>query len=418
MLKLLNEGLTHWGIPKAYVGWVVQVGIILLIIILSILADWIARKLLVTGMRLLVAKSKNRWDDALVEAGMFNRLSHLVPAIIIYSATGLMFPQSELLQRLIEHVSLAYMILIAGLVVSAFLTAVTEISQQIPATKDKPIKSIVQAIKVVLFLIVGVLILATLLDRSPWVFLSGIGAMTAVTLIVFKDSIMGLVASIQLAALDMVRQGDWIEMPKFGADGDVIDVSLTTIKVRNWDKTITTIPTYALISDSFKNWRGMSESGGRRIKRSINIDMTSVKFCSDKMIQNYKKMECLKEYIETKEKELSEYNQKHGIDPSQILNGRRMTNLGTFRAYIQEYLHRHPKIHQNMTFLIRHLQPTASGLPIEIYVFSNDQRWANYESIQADIFDHILAAIPEFDLRVFQNPSGGDFQHLTQAKKA
>jgi miniconductance mechanosensitive channel len=231
-------------------------------------------------------------------------------------------------------------------------------------------------------------------------------------MLIFKDTILGFVASIQLSGHDMVRIGDWIEMPKYGADGDVIDVSIHTVKVRNWDKTITTIPTYSLVSDAFKNWRGMSESGGRRIKRALHIDLNSIKFCTDEMLERFKKFSLLRDYISSRQEEISRYNQEHKTDTSQLINGRRQTNIGVFRAYIIAYLKNHPKIHKNMTFLVRHLEPTEHGLPVQIYVFSNDQVWANYESIQADIFDHLLAAVPEFELRVFQNPTGHDFASL------
>jgi len=233
-----------------------------------------------------------------------------------------------------------------------------------------------------------------------------------VLMLIFKDPILGLAAGIQLSANKMVRVGDWIEMPKYGADGDVIDISLTTVKVQNWDKTIITIPTFALVSEGVKNWRGMSESGGRRIKRPIFIDMTSVKFCTQEMIERFSKIQYLSNYVLDKKKELSDFNEQRNIDNTVLVNGRRMTNLGTFRAYLVSYLRDHPKINKNLTFLVRQLDPGPTGLPIEIYVFSSDQVWANYESIQADIFDHILAVIPEFDLRVYQNPTGSDFQNL------
>jgi miniconductance mechanosensitive channel len=227
-------------------------------------------------------------------------------------------------------------------------------------------------------------------------------------MLVFKDTILGFVAGIQLAANDMVRPGDWIEMPKYGADGDVIEVALTTVKVRNFDNTITTLPTYALISDSFKNWRGMSEKGGRRIKRPIHIDVTSVRFCTPEMIERFAKIEKLRPYIDSKQAEVDAYNQDNDIDASVLVNGRRMTNLGTFRAYVLSYLRDHPKLHNNMTLMVRQLPPTATGLPLEIYVFTNDVRWVNYEDIQSDIFDHIFATVREFDLRVFQSPTGAD----------
>jgi miniconductance mechanosensitive channel len=239
--------------------------------------------------------------------------------------------------------------------------------------------------------------------------------MTAVLLLIFKDAILGLVAGIQLTANKMIAVGDWIEMPKYGADGDVLDLTLTTVKVQNWDKTITTIPTYALISDAFKNWRGMQESGGRRIKRSIAIDMNSIKFCDEEMLERFRKIQYISEHIERKRKELQEHNRLLKVDDSSLANGRRLTNVGTFRAYIQAYLKNHPAIHQNMTFLVRQLAPSDHGLPIEIYVFSSDTAWVTYEAIQADIFDHLLAVLPEFDLRVFQSPAGHDFQQLVSS---
>jgi miniconductance mechanosensitive channel len=260
-----------------------------------------------------------------------------------------------------------------------------------------------------------VLVIALLFKQSPFGILGGLGAMTAVLILVFKDTILGLVASFQISTTDMVRIGDWIEMPKYGADGDVIDVSLHTIKIQNWNKTISTIPTYALISDTFKNWRGMSDSGGRRIKRAVNIDITSIKFCTEEMIKRFSKFQYISEHVEKKKKELAEFNEVNRFDISELVNGRHMTNIGTFRAYLEEYLRNHPKIHQDMTFLVRQLPPGEHGLPIEIYVFSNDQRWAQYEAIQADIFDHILAVLPMFDLRAFQSPTGHDFKGLGAA---
>jgi miniconductance mechanosensitive channel len=258
---------------------------------------------------------------------------------------------------------------------------------------------------------VAIFAISIIIDKSVLVLLTGLGALTAIILLIFKDSILGLVAGIQLVANDMVRPGDWIEMPKYGADGDVIQITLNTVKIRNWDKTITTIPTYSLISDSFKNWRGMSESGGRRIKRALPIDMTSVKFCTPEMIDRFSRIAMLRDHIERKTKELREYNERNEIDQSVPVNGRRMTNLGTFRAYLVAYLRAHPKIHQDMTFLVRQLPPSDKGLPLEIYVFSNDQVWANYEAIQADIFDHLLASLPEFELRPFQSPTGDDVRN-------
>ncbi len=309
---------------------------------------------------------------------------------------------------------MVYMILAGLFAFNAFLKAVLDIYHTFDVSRQKPIKGYIQVVQIIISVFVGIIAVSLVMGQKPWFLLSGLGAMTAVLILVFKDSILGLVAGIQLSTNDMVRIGDWIEMPKYDTDGDVVDVSLNTIKVQNWDKTITTIPAYALVSDSFKNWRGMSESGGRRIKRALYIDMASIKFCTNEMLDRFEKFQLISEYIESKRKEIAQYNEEHNIDTSELINGRNLTNVGTFRAYVAAYLHYHPKVNQNMTFLIRHLPPGEYGLPIEIYVFSNDQVWANYEAIQADIFDHVMAVVPLFDLRLFQNPSGGDFRTLAK----
>ena len=253
---------------------------------------------------------------------------------------------------------------------------------------------------------------ATVIDRSPWGLLSGIGAATAIILLVFKDTILSFVASIQIASTGVIRIGDWVSMPQYGADGDVVDIALYRVTIQNWDKTLTAIPTHKFLDESFTNWRGMSESGGRRIKRAVGIDMTSVHFLEPAELERLSKIQILKPYIDDKLSELSAWNAEHAIDDSVAVNGRRMTNLGTFRAYLVAYLKRHPKIHKEMTFLVRQLSPGAEGVPLEIYVFSNDTRWVEYEAVQSDIFDHVLSALPYFGLRVFQNPTGADFKSL------
>jgi miniconductance mechanosensitive channel len=299
------------------------------------------------------------------------------------------------------------------LVIDAVLNALHEIYRSLPISQGRNIKGYIQVVKIVFYFIAIILIISIFSGEAPKVLLGGLGAMAAVLILVFKDTILGFVASIQLSANKMVNVGDWISMPKYNADGDVIDIGLNTVKVQNWDKTIATIPTYALVSDSFNNWRGMEESGGRRIKRSLNIDMNSVGFLSKNQIDKFRKFNLLKDYVVQKEKEITEFNKSLNLEADEVTNGRKMTNLGTFRKYLEEYLMAHPKIHTDMTFLVRYLQPTEKGMPVEIYVFSNDQAWANYEAIQSDIFDHILAILPEFELRVFQNPTGSDFQKLT-----
>ena len=305
-----------------------------------------------------------------------------------------------------------YILLVGALVADAFLSAALDIYRSTDSSREISIKSLVQFLKVILYFVVGLFALSVLLGKSPDYLLGGLTAITAVLLLIFRDAILGLVAGIQLTVNRMISRGDWIEMPKYGADGDVLDVSLTTVKVQNWDKTITTIPTYALISESFKNWRGMQESGGRRIKRSVYIDISTVKFCDGEMLERFARIQYITAHIERKKRELAEYNEVNKVDLTNLVNGRRMTNLGTFRAYVTAYLKNHPQINQDMTFLVRQLAPTEQGLPIEIYVFCKDIVWANYEAIQADIFDHILAIVPEFDLRVFQEPTGADFRAL------
>ena len=296
------------------------------------------------------------------------------------------------------------------MVLSSSLGAANTIYAQTPMAKERPLKGFVQLVQIAVWVVGGVMIIAAILNRSPLLLLSGFGAMTAILLLVFRDTILSLVASVQLTAQDMVRVGDWIEMPQFGADGDVVDVQLHTVKVQNWDKTITTIPTHRLISDSFKNWRGMSQAGGRRIKRSVWIDVSSIRFCDDAMIERFRGIELIRDYVRDKLAEVEEDNTRRGVDTSLAVNGRRMTNIGTFRAYLIAYLRAHPQVHGKMTFLVRQLQPTERGLPVEVYVFSRDQEWASYESIQADIFDHVLAAAREFDLRIAQDLGGGDLQ--------
>ncbi|MCD6388553.1 MAG: mechanosensitive ion channel, partial [Desulfobulbaceae bacterium] len=312
----------------------------------------------------------------------------------------------------IRRLCMTILVFLAARMIDSILRTVEEIYKRSEEAKKKPIGGFLSVVRIAMFIFAGIFIVSTLTDKSPWGIFSVLGGLMAVVLLIFKDTILGFVASLQLAGNDMVRVGDWIEMPKFEADGDVIDVSINTVKVQNWDKTISTIPTYALVTNSFKNWRGMSESGGRRIKRSLCLDMNSVRFCNAELLEKLNKFGLLKEYLQKKQEEIDLYNQEHNFDSSSVPNGRRQTNIGVFRAYVKSYLANHPKINKNMTFLVRHLPPTSKGLPMEIYVFSSDQVWANYEEIQADIFDHILAVLPEFGLRVFQEPSGLDFQSL------
>ena len=411
LITWYNGVLEATSLADKQVVFIENATIIIATLLIALLADYIVKRLIIRSIKQIARRTKNDWDDVLVKRGVFNRLAHLAPAIIIFYALQFIFDAPELVTTL-GNFTQAYMVILVLLVIDALLNALLEIYRKLPISRGRDIKGYTQVVKIIFYAAGIILIISIFSGKAPTVLLGGLGAMAAVLMLVFKDTILGFVASIQLSANNMVSLGDWISMPKYNADGDVIDISLNTVKVQNWDKTIATIPTYALVSESFNNWKGMEQSGGRRIKRSINIDMTSVGFLNPTQIEKFRKFYLLNEYITKKEKEISDYNKSLNLDDSVVTNGRRMTNLGTFRAYLENYLRKHPKIKQDMTFLVRHLPPTEKGIPMEIYVFSSDQAWANYEAIQADIFDHILAIIPEFELRVFQNPTGADFNKL------
>lgn len=408
LMPWIHEFLVRIGLPPDMVAVGNTIAGVLLLAILAWLANLVAKKVILRVVSAVIARTQFRWDDALLEAGVFTRLSHLAPAIVINAfGSDILGGSPEVLAGLRSAVTI-YLTFIWLAVVFAAIDAMQLIASRSGHAERVPVKGFGQAIKLIGALVGVIIVLAALLDKSPVYLLSGLGALTAVLLLVFRDAILGFVAGILLSVNRMVQVGDWIEMPKAGADGDVIDVSLTTVKVRNWDKTITTIPTYTMISDSFKNWRGMFESGGRRIKRALNIDMRSVRFATNEMISRWSRIDLLTQYLVDKQGEIEEENRRQGTDLSILGNGRRITNLGTFRAYCIAYLRADSRIHQDMTFLVRQLAPTKHGIPLEIYVFTNDTRWAVYEGIQADIFDHLLAVIPEFDLHVFQDASGRD----------
>ncbi|HIB92526.1 TPA: mechanosensitive ion channel family protein [Candidatus Poribacteria bacterium] len=386
------------------------VGIILLIILYPILYSVSRRLIYATFDRLLAWIIKENLD--LNEHRLAKRLTLFFFACISYAALPFILIGYNTVIQLARNINMVCLILVGTLVISSFLDLFLTIYGSSKTSHDIPLKATVQVIKIVVYFVCGIFIVSLILNKTPLYLLSGLSALGAVLLLVFRDSILGFVAGIQLIANRMVAKGDWIEMPKYDADGDVIEIALTTVKVQNWDKTIATIPTYALIGESFKNWRGMKESGGRRIKRTINIDVSTIKFCNEEMLKRFSEIQYIANYIQIKKEELSTYNDENEVDNTSLANGRRLTNVGTFRAYTVAYLRNHPMISQEMTFLVRHLAPAGYGLPIEIYVFSKDTIWVNYEGIQADIFDHLLAVVPEFDLKVFQNPSGSDFHRL------
>ncbi len=382
----------------------------LLLVLAAYVAYRITKQVLLTTVGRIVRRTSFEWDDTLQEFKVFDRLADVAPAVAVYYGVALIPSWPQAAQLVIGRVAGATIILVALLSAGALLSAVNAIYSATPTGRDRPIKGYVQIVKILLYVVGGVVIVSTLIDRSPLIFLSGIGAMTAVLLFIFRDTILSFVASLQIASYDLVRVGDWIEAPQYGADGDVIDIALHTIKVQNWDKTVTTIPTHRLIDGSFKNWRGMSESGGRRIKRSIYVDMNTIRFLSEADLDHFERFALLQGYVQGKREELAGDAAEPTGDPELIVNSRRLTNIGTFRVYLTAYLRRHSQIHSGMTQMVRQLDPTPDGLPLEIYAFTNTTDWLEYEGIQADIFDHLLAIAPAFGLRAFQHPAGRDIE--------
>ena len=410
---IIKEILQSWGFNESWTDDLTSTIILVIILAIAFLGDAICKHVILTTVTRLVKKTKATWDDVVFDRKVMIYLSNLVAPIILYILLPLAISNAGLL-TFILRICMIYIIAVFLKFISALLSALYHVYSEREQFRDRPLKGLLQTVQVILFFIGGIIIVSILIDKSPMVLLTGLGASAAVLMLVFKDSIMGFVSGIQLSANNMLKVGDWIEMPKYGADGTVIEVTLNTVKVRNWDNTITTIPPYALVSDSFQNWRGMQESGGRRIKRSIRIDMNSVKFCTPEMLAKYRKIRLLKDYIEETEKVVEEYNKEHGIDNSVLVNGRRQTNLGVFRAYLTNYLRSLPAVNQDLTCMVRQLQPTEQGIPLELYFFSSIKAWIPYEGVQADVFDHVLAIIPEFDLHVFQNPTGEDFRALSR----
>ncbi|HHV99238.1 MAG TPA: mechanosensitive ion channel [Clostridiaceae bacterium] len=404
-MENINKLLLSYGVSDELSLYLSYGVAIVIIIFVSLLTDLITKKFLLKIVRIYIIKSKAKWDDLLLKKRVFEQLAHIPPVLIIH-AFAPVFPAVD---TWIQRIAFSYIIINIVLAINKILDVVNDVYSTYEISKTRPIKGYLQVVSIFISATATVIIISVLIERSPWILLSGIGAATAVLMLIFQNSILGIVASIQLTTNNMVQIGDWIEMPSHGADGDVIDISLHTVKVQNWDKTIVTIPTHKLISESFKNWRGMQEAGGRRIKRSIYIDMTSVKFCDEEMLERFKKIQYIKEYIEKKEAEIEDYNKLHNVDTSSIVNGRRLTNLGTFRAYVESYLNNHSNINKKMTRMVRQLQPAEYGLPLEIYAFTNETEWIKYEAIQSDIFDHILAVVPEFDLKIYQKPAVHNF---------
>jgi miniconductance mechanosensitive channel len=383
---------------------------LLVLVLVAWLASQITRRVLLKVMRLVTRRTVWKWDDAFMAAGVFRRLARIVPMLVIYFGIKAVPRVPNDWDIGVQRVALALTAVFVLLAISAMFNALESMYRHSPHGRMRSIKGYVQLAKIVLFVIGAIIIIATLVNRSPLLLLSGLGAISAVLLLVFKDTIMSLVASVQIASNDMLRVGDWISMPQLNADGDVIDIALHTVKVQNWDKTITTLPTWRLISDSFQNWRGMQENGARRVKRAMFIDAASTRFLSGDEQQDLKRFHILSDYLERKRNELTEWNRKLGDSGKVPVNQRRLTNLGTFRAYALAYLQAHPRVNHEQTCMVRVLDPTPAGIPMEVYCFTDTIAWAEYEGIQGDIFDHLLAILPEFGLRIFQQPSGSDMR--------
>jgi miniconductance mechanosensitive channel len=383
---------------------------LVILVLLAWLANLLARLVLLRVVRVVTRRTVWKWDDAFLDAGVFKRLAKIVPVLVVQFGMPLVPDVPGKVDKAVADIATALIILIVLFSIGAMLTALERLYERTPQGHMRSIKGYVQLVKIVLFVVGAIIIIATLINRSPLLLLSGLGAISAVLLLVFKDTILSLVASVQMASNDMLRVGDWISMPQFNADGDVIDIALHTVKVQNWDKTITTIPKWRLISDSFQNWRGMQDTGARRIKRGIYLDVGSIRFLSDEEKHELKRFRLLVDYLEHKREELAEWNDKLGEHGRVPVNQRRLTNVGTFRAYALAYLQAHPHINHDLTCMVRVMDPGPTGLPMEIYCFTDTTAWAEYEGIQGDIFDHLLAILPEFGLSIFQQPSGQDMR--------
>ncbi|MFA5561800.1 MAG: mechanosensitive ion channel family protein, partial [Eubacteriales bacterium] len=400
MTTFFKELLMRYALSETAAAYVAAALTAALAVLLCWAAELLSRKIFLRWLAHAVRKNNRAWGRALLERRVFHRLAHVTPAVIIYHFA----PAFPAQQTLIQRVALFYLLAAVLMSLSGLLSAVGDVYQRLELAKSRPIKGLLQMLRIALLMVGGITLVSVFLDKSPLLLLSGLGALSAVLLLIFKDSILGFVAGVQLASNDMVRVGDWVEMPKYDADGDVIDITLHTVKVQNWDMTITMVPAYAFISDSFKNWRGMQEMGGRRIKRAVYIDATSIRFCTAQTLARFRQIQLLTDYLLDKEADIAAYNRAHRVDPSTPVNGRHLTNIGTFRIYMEKYLEQHPMVHHGMVIMVRQLAAEDRGVPLEVYCFTGDTRWEVYERVQADIFDHIFAVAPEFELRIFQQP--------------
>ena len=412
MIIEIKRWLIELGLSDFYAELLKLVIVVLIVFLISYVANLLTKKFISVIVSRIVKKTTFTWDDILLKNKVFHRFSHLVPALIIYHSSNIVLKGYSDWIAVVKSMVFIYLILMAMLIISAFLKSLNEIYMSMPSSKDRPIRGFLQVINIFNYSIGSILILSIILDKDPSYFLTGLGAIAAVLLLVFKDTLLGLVAGIQLSANDMVKLGDWVVMPSKNADGVVTEITLHTVKVQNWDKTISMIPSYTMVSESFINYRGMEESKARRIKRSLFIDINSVRFLTMEEVEQLKSIQLIQNYIEQKIEELEEHNKKLPFDIQKPINGRWLTNIGTFRIYIFEYIKSLPFIRKDLTHMVRQLAPSESGIPLEIYAFSSIFEWENFEKIQADIFDHLIAVLPMFNLRIYQNPTGNDFAKL------
>lgn len=409
----MKIGINDWLQTSLGVSKIVSNLIAFGIVIFVVLIVWfVIKKILIALIPKVTAKTATLWDDIIFNKRMVNSLATLIPALLVDQFIPVIFKQSTAFLPFLLEATDVLIIIVSVWILNSFFSSINIILSEKQRYKDKPIGSLTQLGKILTFSVGAILVISTVIEKSPFYLLSGLGAMAAIILLVFKDSILGFVASIQLSANNMVQVGDWVTMSNYGADGDVLEINLTTIKVRNFDLTITTIPTYSFISDSFKNWRGMQQSDGRRIKRSLFIKQDTICFCDKVMLDHFEKIEYLTDFISKRRDEIKEYNSINNIDSTILVNGRNMTNVGVFKVYVEEYLKRNANINQEMMIMVRQMPPTEKGLPLEIYAFSKHKEWKIYESVMADIFDHILAVIPYFNLQLFENPSGSDLREF------
>ena len=408
--KVIPKFLESIGASENSAIIIYQIVLYIFLVALAIVAHKITVLILRNVVKPFTRKSKTYFDDLLIKNRFFIRIALLVPGLIIYYSIDSDLFIHEAVSEFIEKLMIVFFYIISVLIFESLLSTINDYYNRFHIAKDHPISVIIQVLKIIVYLLGLLGIIGFLLNRDLSSLLLGLGTLSAVLMLIFRDPILGFVGGLQLIFNKMIAIGDWITMPKYGADGTVLEINLTTVKVQNFDKTIITVPTYSLISDSFQNWRGMSDSGGRRIKRAINIDMGSVRFCDDEMLEKFKQIDAISKYIDIKEKEIRDFNTKNNINPTVLVNGRRQTNIGVFREYLKAYLRRREDINNDMTFLVRQRDPTDKGIPIQIYVFTTTVEWAKYEDIQSDVFDHILAVVPEFGLKIFQFPSGADIK--------